>query len=88
MKLKIIYRKNLKMSTGKIAAQCVHAAIGLGIADPKISIIVLGYSDKKYNETISELFKKGINFYEVFDSGYTEIEPNTNTCFVYVEENK
>lgn len=28
-RLKLLVRKNLKMSSGKIAAQCVHAALGL-----------------------------------------------------------
>lgn len=44
--VKILYRKNLNMSTGKVAAQCVHAALLMG-ADPKLPVIVLGVSNSQ-----------------------------------------
>jgi peptidyl-tRNA hydrolase len=81
VKLKVLYRKNLKMSEGKIAAQAVHAAIGLGATDPMISVVVLGVSDKKYRELTFET-----ECYRVFDAGYTEVMPLTETCAAFYED--
>ena len=84
MKLKIIFRKNLKMTPGKIAAQAVHAAIGLGCTDPMLSVVVLGVSDKKYYEIVNS---QQI-CYRTKDAGYTEVEPGTETCCAFYEEEK
>jgi len=78
-KIKILYRKNLKMSVGKIAAQSVHAAIGLPDVDDMMSVVVLGVSDKKFQEA-----KDRAN-YVVRDAGYTEVEPGTETCLAFYE---
>jgi peptidyl-tRNA hydrolase len=80
MKLKIIYRKNLKMSPGKIAAQAVHAATGIKHTDDLMSVVVIGVSDKKFNE----LLPTGERFI-VQDAGYTEVNPGTVTCAAYYE---
>ncbi|MFA5261029.1 MAG: aminoacyl-tRNA hydrolase [Candidatus Omnitrophota bacterium] len=88
-RLKIIYKKNLKMSTGKVAAQCVHAAAGLGFTDGLMSVVVLGVSDNKWKETMRELGEKGyvipFSCYVVKDAGYTEVKPGTETCAAYFE---
>ena len=74
------------MSEGKVAAQCCHAVIGLCCFDPKISIVVLKVSDKKYYEQVDVLERKlRAEFYRVFDAGYTEIDPGTETCLSFYE---
>jgi len=85
MKIKVIYRKNLKMTEGKLAAQVAHAVIGLGVDNHLMSIIVLGMSDKKYKDTLSYLDQF---YYEVSDFGYTENPAGTKTCAAYYEEEK
>jgi peptidyl-tRNA hydrolase len=74
MKLKIFYRKNLNMSPGKLAAQCVHAACALK-TDPQMAVIVLGLTDRRFDQMKSNA--------EVVirDAGRTEVEPSTETCF-------
>jgi peptidyl-tRNA hydrolase len=80
MKLKIIYRKNLKMSPGKIAAQAVHAAIGIGCTDPMMTVVVLGVSDKGFTEIVNI-----VDCFVLKDAGYTEVKPGTVTCAAYYE---
>jgi peptidyl-tRNA hydrolase len=80
MKLKILYRKNLKMSPGKIAAQCVHAATGLHHDDYGMSVVVLAVSDKKFQD-----LPPGSGCFLVRDAGHTEVEPGTPTCIAYYE---
>ncbi len=81
MRIKCLYRKNLKMTPDKIASQVAHAVIGLGITDPLCTIIVLGVSDANFFE--------GIDNHDCYvheDLGYTEVLPGTKTCLVYYEE--
>jgi peptidyl-tRNA hydrolase len=78
MRLKIVFRKNLKMTPGKIAAQSVHAATGISHTDYMMSVVVLGVSDKKFNEIIATE-----KCFVVNDAGYTEVEPGTATCAAY-----
>lgn len=82
MKLKIIYRKNLKMTPGKLAAQAVHAATNIGHTDRKLSVVVLGMSDTKYYETVNN----NSVISRVYDAGYTEVDPGTETCAAFYEE--
>ena len=95
-KIKIMYRKNLKMSPGKLAAQCVHAALGLKDPDPMMTVIVLGVSDKKFYEC-AEWAKEFVNtlraekisnvfYYLVKDLGLTEVKPGTETALAYYEK--
>ena len=79
-RIKILYRKNLKMSPGKLAAQCVHAALGLNDTSCMMSVVVLGVSDKKFDENIDTAE------YIVLDAGYTEIAAGTETCLSYLED--
>jgi len=78
--LKVLYRKNLKMSPGKIAAQSVHAALGLMKTDPVTysGCIVLEVTDKQF-----EAHKFGA--YVVTDAGKTEVEPGTETALAFWE---
>lgn len=82
-RVKILYRRNLKMTAMKLAAQTCHAVIGLGVTDCNLSVVVLQMSDKKYFETIDRL--TDVKHYRVIDAGYTEVPPNTETCMAYIE---
>lgn len=86
MKLKILYRKNLKMSPGKIAAQAVHAATGIGHEYATMPVVVLSVSDKKFNDQCSLLANGKQCFHIVTDAGHTEVEPGTMTCVAYYEK--
>jgi len=95
VKIKIYYRKNLKLSPAKLASACSHCANQLGYMlaqlgeynDPQdCTIVVLMASDKKFNE-----IKKEIQSYEDVlshlhvDKGLTEVSPDTEICFGWVE---
>lgn len=87
MRIKILYRKNLKMSPGKLAAQSVHAALGLATIhpeakDPMLSVVVLEASDKKFEESKTIW---GVDGYVVKDAGHTEVSPGTETCLAALE---
>ena len=84
-RVKILARKNLKMSSGKLAAQAVHAALALTSLeklDPLQSVVVLEVSDKKFNEKINGEGKLAV----VRDAGYTEVAPGTITCLAFLED--
>lgn len=82
IKIKIFFRKNLKMSPQKLAAQCGHAALGLQPIKHD-SIAVLQASDKKFYEIIETLERQGTRHHVVTDAGRTELEPGTQTCLAY-----
>lgn len=96
-RIKLLFRKNLKMTPGKLAAQSVHAALGLArltftAADPMLSVVVLGASDNKFEEKKAELsqplgpqFDLTAPFYVVKDAGYTEVPPGTETVMAFLE---
>ena len=68
-RIKILARKNLKMSSGKLAAQAVHAALALTSLeklDPLQSVVVLEVTDKKFNEKVNGEGKLAV----VRDAGY------------------
>ena len=81
MKVKVIYRKNLKLTPAKLAAQVAHAVLGLNIDDPLCSIIVLQASDKKFFEQI-----KKEKCYVQVDAGLTEVEAGTETVAAWIED--
>ena len=82
MTFKIYYRRNLKMTSGKLAAQACHAAIGYGV--PKdASVVVLSASDAKYYERVAD---HPHDAYRVVDAGYTELTAGTETCMGYMED--
>jgi peptidyl-tRNA hydrolase len=94
MRIKILVRKNLKMTEFKTAAQCVHAALNLYKLFPRDhwSCVVLGVSDKKFDEKRDALMSTveqgevSEAFYVVTDAGYTEVPPGTETCLAFYEE--
>ena len=84
-RIKILCRKNLKMSPGKLAAQAVHAALALTSLeklDPLQSVVVLEVTDRKFNEKINGEGKLAV----VRDVGYTEVAPGTLTCLAFLED--
>lgn len=97
-RIKLLVRKNLKMSSGKIAAQCVHAALGLNeeaakeypyelyCLSPMLSVIVLQVSDAKFKEAKQAMVQTQTPFYVVADAGFTEIAAGTETVIAFMEE--
>lgn len=83
MKIKVYYRKNLKMSEGKLAAQVAHAVKNLGVTPLDCDIVVLKASDAKFNEYIKEAEANG-KFYIQRDKGLTEVDPNTPTTVAWI----
>jgi peptidyl-tRNA hydrolase len=83
-RLKLLVHKNLKMSERKVAAQCVHAALGLYKKDPQEhwSCVVLEASTKKFYEA-HQAHPEG---YMVTDAGYTEVPQGSNTVLAWYEE--
>ena len=81
MTIKAIYRRNLKMSEGKVAAQVAHAVKNLGETPHNCNIVVLKVSDKKFEELVLEK-----PCYIQTDKGLTEVAPNTMTAAAWIEK--
>lgn len=79
VRVKVIYRKNLKMSEGKVGAQVAHAVNKLGYISTDSTIIVLKVSDKKFNEMIAEQ-----QCYVQVDMGLTQVEAGTPTAAAWI----
>lgn len=86
MKIKVAYRRNLKMSEGKLAAQVAHAVKNLGQTPLDVDIIVLKASDVKFYKFIEEAEANG-TFYIQRDKGLTEVDPNTPTVVAWIVKN-
>ena len=74
MRIKILARKKLKMSPGKLAAQAVHAELALNAlveVDPLMSVIVLSVNDAPFNRAKAEHSVIAV----VHDAGFTEVSP-------------
>jgi len=85
--IKVYYNKNLKMTEGKLAAQCSHAVAGLVNQigyDSNCKIIILEARQKKFYDLFAENVDKSI--YMQVDLGYNEVKSNTETAFAYLEE--
>lgn len=94
MKIKIYYRRNLKLSPAKLAAVCTHIGTQLGYMeselgeynDPKDNIvIVLKASDKKYYELKEDLIVEDVISHVHIDIGLREVDPETEVAFGYLE---
>lgn len=78
MRIKAIYKRNLKMPEGKIASQVSHAVKNLGITPKDCDIIVLKVSDKKFDELTAE----HPDCYIQIDKGLTIVESGTAAAWI------
>ena len=98
MKIKCLYRKNLKLSDQKLAAQTGHVVgnllrlnneYGFGKINRDTTIVVLKASDKKFEEKRQELKDlKGrdmLIYYLQVDKGLSEIPEGTETVIGWIE---
>jgi peptidyl-tRNA hydrolase len=87
VRIKAIYRKNLKMSEGKVASQVAHAVKNIGLTPLDCDIIVLGVSDKKCTE-LSEFFcieRASLRGFIQRDKGLTQVEAGTPTAAAWID---
>ena len=84
--VKILYRKNLKMSTGKVAAQCSHAASRLTKMTDQITVktVCLGVSNKKFEEARQNCIDNNLQYCTIRDAGRTEVESGSETVIGWV----
>ena len=82
MKIKAIYKKNLKMPEGKVASQIAHAVKNLGPTPVDSDIIVLRVSNKKFDELVEE----NPDCYVQVDKGLTVVEEGTATAAAWIEQ--
>ncbi|HEV7379097.1 MAG TPA: hypothetical protein VGN64_04840 [Dyadobacter sp.] len=82
MRIKAIYRKNLKMPPGKLAAQVAHAVKNLGVTPKDADIIVLEMSDTKFWEYVTATPRCSLQI----DKGLTVLNPDTPTAAAWIEE--
>ena len=91
-RIKILARKNLKMSPGKLAAQAVHAALGLNdlgytdanLLDAMMSVVVLEVSDAKFE--LARSLASEHQTYIVHDAGFTEVPAGAETVIAFLED--
>lgn len=97
MKIKFLVRKNLKMSPGKTAAQVGHVAANLAVSNiavheaykdiEPVTHIVLGVSNKKFDEKLAELVDdQEAIWYVTVDAGFSEVPFGTKTVLGFVDE--
>lgn len=86
MRIVVVYRKNLKMSEGKVASQVAHAVKNIGYETPiDVNIAVLKVSDNKFCEYLDKYHTDDYYSYCQIDKGLTEVSPNTATAFAFIE---
>lgn len=87
----IVVRIDLRMSTGKIAAQCCHASLGAHEKASKTvikqweregqkKVVVQVNSKKEILDICKKVKKEKIPYFLVEDAGLTELEPGTITA--------
>lgn len=79
MRFKVYYRKNLKMSPGKLAAQVAHLACKAAMPW-NMPCVVLSLTDAKFDELKPKAHAI------IADAGRTEVAKGTETCFGFFEE--
>lgn len=94
MKIKVYYRRNLKLSPAKLAAAVGHVTKELGYKWSELGeyptpeddiIIVLKASDSKFQEIMSDItIQEGIVSHLHVDKGLSEVDPNTEIAFGWV----
>lgn len=94
LKMVIVVRKDLKISSGKMAAQVAHAAVNCALASKKRKPVNF---ERWYNEGQKKVVVKVQDLAELYrikqaaediglvtslitDAGMTELPPNTTTC--------
>lgn len=81
-RLVIVYRNNLKMSRGKIAAQAVHAALAYSQTwpvDMHQKVVCLGLNEGPFNSLVLSK-DRGV---AIKDRGDTEVPRGTVTCLAF-----
>ncbi len=93
MVIKIYFRKNLKISSPKLAAACTHIGNQLGqhVKEPSVPkddvVIILRASDKKFNEIKEDVMnQEGLSYHLHVDNGFTEVEPGTEIAIGWIED--
>ena len=79
-RVKVWYKRNLKVSPAKLAAQVAHAVNGLMLQTTDLDIIVLKASNRQFLQ-----MKDTEGCYIQVDKGLTEIPKGTETCLAYIE---
>lgn len=79
--IKCYYRRNLKMSSEKLAAQVGHVTANLSINRAPERIVVLQISDVQFEE-----MKKTPRCYVQVDMGLTQLKAGTETVVGFWEE--
>jgi len=90
LKLVLLVRQDLRMSTGKVAAQCSHAAIAAATKgdalmsaqwqDAGEKIVVLGVENAQAVQQLSAKARSaGLQVHAITDAGRTEVAPGTQT---------
>ena len=91
MKQVILVRKDLKLSKGKLAAQCSHASVEVVLNSDKTKVdswrkqgmkkVILEVESEKELFIFKESAKKmKLKCALITDAGKTEVEPGTITC--------
>jgi len=86
----LLVRRDLNLSTGKVAAQCAHAAVDVVQRARRSRMmerwraggarkIVLGVDDEPSLHELARLVPRGCFSHVVIDAGHTEVPPNTVT---------
>lgn len=89
LKMIFLIQASLKMSPGKVASQCVHAALGCSrsatLADMERwtgngeKAVCLNVDSEEEMDTLTKRAKEYLNVHECFDAGRTEVDSGAKT---------